>query len=1008
MTQFILAISRYLFTGLIAFYTLFHFWGLKSSSERLQKSLCGVQTLVIGVFHIGAYLVLYYTSNELNYLIFCGFQVLVFAFISILTKILYPKCNRFLLNDMIFLMSIGMVILSRISYTKSVKQFAIATVSMGVGLLLPIIVKKFRFLAGLSGFYAVFGIGLLGVVWLFGAVTHGSKISYTIGDITFQPSEFVKIVYAFCLAAILQKEMKARRIIFAALVAFLHVIILVLSKDLGSALIFFAVFICVLFAATRKPGFLFLGIASAAGAAIAAFKLFTHVQTRFIAWSDPWTTIDKEGYQITQSLFAICSGKWFGMGLNQGSPSSIPYVAADFVFSAVAQELGVIFAICVILVYLACFLMVLKTVKAIHNRFYRMLGIGVGVTILFQVFLTIGGGTKLIPSTGVTLPLISYGGSSVMTTIFLFFILLGISMVAKEEEENGCTYGYEEEAKEQLSSQRNRQDVLLRGRNDVKYLFRFDEYGYAYDEWGNIFDEDGYPCNLEGERYARNVRPDLYSMPSTKLFLAYKAQEASAIEQKRQEEKISQAKYQNIDCSILSVVFSLLFLVMCGYIGHYVRQNTVDLVSNSYNPVQAIYMQQNYRGTIYSRDEDELAYTDVSDAGEERIYPYGSLFSHVVGYSTKGRSGIEDLTNSYLIQSNSSLNLKMEAEMENRKNPGDNVYTTLDLSVQEAAQKAIGMYNGAVILTNVKTGEIIAMYSNPGFDPNEIDTQWESLTSDSKSTVLLNRVTQGLYPPGSTFKICTALEYIKENPSTISSYQYNCTGKFTNSDGDAIRCYHGTQHGSVDFRKSFAKSCNSSFANMGATLDRGEFGETLEKLQFNSELPFELPYSKSSVSMNSATSNYDCMQTSIGQGTTLVTPLHLNMITCAIANDGVLVKPHLLTKIESADGNLIKQFGSEEFGELMSPTEANLLQGLMAAVVEEGTATKLRNTTYQAAGKTGSAEYNSLSDSHAWFTGFAPVDDPEVAVTIIVEGAGSGGDFAVPIAKRVLDAYFAD
>ena len=151
------------------------------------------------------------------------------------------------------------------------------------------------------------------------------------------------------------------------------------------------------------------------------------------------------------------------------------------------------------------------------------------------------------------------------------------------------------------------------------------------------------------------------------------------------------------------------------------------------------------------------------------------------------------------------------------------------------------------------------------------------------------------------------------------------------------------------------------------------------------------------------------MQTSIGQGKTQITPIHLNMITSAIAGDGILYKPYVVDRVESAEGKVVKSFQPDSYGRLMSEEEAGLLKELMTAVVEEGTASKLSGLQYTAAGKTGSAEYGTVKgNSHAWFTGFAPVEDPEVCVTIIVEGAGSGGDYAVPIAKRIFDTYFSE
>ena len=217
------------------------------------------------------------------------------------------------------------------------------------------------------------------------------------------------------------------------MLAGIHVVVLVVSKDLGSALIFFIAYVFVVFAATRNYLYLLAGAVGGSGAAWGAYRLFAHVRDRVTAWQNPWTYIDSKGYAITQSLFAIGTGSWFGMGLFQGNPKAIPYVEADFVFSSVCEELGVIFGICIVLVTLSSFLAMLKIASEIKDRFYQLIVYGIGIMYIFQIFLTIGGGIKLIPLTGVTLPFISYGGSSVMTTMIMFFIIQGIYIRLQQE-----------------------------------------------------------------------------------------------------------------------------------------------------------------------------------------------------------------------------------------------------------------------------------------------------------------------------------------------------------------------------------------------------------------------------------------------------------------------------------------------------------------------------------------------------------------------------------------------
>lgn len=471
--------------------------------------------------------------------------------------------------------------------------------------------------------------------------------------------------------------------------------------------------------------------------------------------------------------------------------------------------------------------------------------------------------------------------------------------------------------------------------------------------------------------------------------------------------KTKNKKKVNIPIISVTYFFVAVFLGMMAYICHYSATNKQELINNSYNSRQKILTAKNIRGSIYSKDGEILAETVTDSDGEEkRSYPYADLFSHAVGYSTNGRAGVEALGNYYLINSNAPLSEKVAYDVSGAKYPGDDVYTTLDVDIQQVAYNAIGVYKGAIIVTEPSTGKILAMVSKPGFDPNEIDEIWDDLVEAKDNSILLNRTTQGLYPPGSTFKIITALEYIRENSDAYRSYSFNCSGSFSDN-GDRINCYHGQSHGNVDLFRSFAKSCNSSFANMGLKLNRKQFASSLKGLMFNEDMPVNINYTKSRIMVTEETTNADMMQVAIGQGTTGMTPIHLNMITSAIANKGTVMKPYLVERVENSSGSVIKQFSPAAYRKLMSEDETAVLTELMAGVVENGTASRLKGLSYTAAGKTGSAEYNNVKeDSHAWFTGFAPAENPEICVTIIIEGAGSGGDYAVPIAKRIFDAYF--
>lgn len=472
-----------------------------------------------------------------------------------------------------------------------------------------------------------------------------------------------------------------------------------------------------------------------------------------------------------------------------------------------------------------------------------------------------------------------------------------------------------------------------------------------------------------------------------------------------------QAQKRRIRQQILFVqwLFIALFALMGTYICFYAYTHKEEFFDNSYNGRQAQLLSRNVRGKIYSADQEILAETVTGEDGTEtRSYPYGALFAHVVGFDSMGRSGLENAENYALIHADLTLAEKAEYDRKKEKYPGNDVTTTLRTDLQQAADDALGMYTGAILVTDPSTGDILAMISKPDFDPNTVRIDWDSLITNQKG-VLLNRVTQGQYPPGSTFKIVDAIEYLEEHPDDWQNYRYQCTGTLTRGEG-TVHCFHYERHGEVDLVHSFAESCNCSFANIGLMLDRASYEKTLSKLMFDEALPFSYPYEKSHVALEDTTSEQELIQIAIGQGKTSMSPLHLNLITQAAANDGVLMRPRLVKEIRSASGTLLEKTETAEYGRLMSSETAVQLREMMKAVVEEGTATKLSGFSYTAAGKTGSAEYDGEdeSKSHAWFTGFAPAENPEVCVTVIIEGAGSGGDYAVPVARRVFDRYFED
>ncbi len=457
-------------------------------------------------------------------------------------------------------------------------------------------------------------------------------------------------------------------------------------------------------------------------------------------------------------------------------------------------------------------------------------------------------------------------------------------------------------------------------------------------------------------------------------------------------------------------MFVALFLALMAYMVYFNIVRAKTIVNSPYNERQDAFADRVIRGNIVDKNGNVLAETNVAEDGTEvRNYPYGAAFAHVVGYSfpSTGKSGLESIENFELLTSNAFFPQKLMNEFKDEKNMGDTVVTTLDADLQQAAYNALGGNKGAVVVMEASTGKILTMVSGPTYDPNSVEANWEALNADDSESPLLNRATQGQYAPGSTFKVVTALEYIREH-SDYANYSYDCAGEIT-AEGVTIHCFDSTAHGLQDLRSSMANSCNSSFANIGLSLNKTSYRETAEELLFNKKLPSVLDYSKGSFRINENSSGAEMMMTAMGQGETLVSPYHMALITAAIVNGGTLMEPYLVEKVTNANGAEIRKNVPKSYKRLMTSDEASQLKDYMKAVVDEGTATMLSGQSYTAAGKTGTAEY-SMDDgekTHSWFIGFTNVDNPELVISVIIEGYdGNAGAKAVPIAKQILDSYY--
>ena len=898
---------KYLIMFLFLGYVLSAFYVFRYGKQlEKQKSIYVVQKIILFAIHGMGYWSLYLHNPSTELIGFYFMQIILFGIVFMFYHYMYKKCSVLLINNMCMLLVIGMLALTRLSFDKAFRQFIFLAVGSVLMLVIPLFLQKGSLFRKFSAIYFVVGAALLAVVVAIGATSYGAKLTINIGSISFQPSEFVKIIFVFFIASMLYKDNSVKRILTTSVLSAIFVLLLVASKDLGGALLYFMAYLMMIYVASKKPLYLIAGIGGISLAGVAGYFLFSHVRTRVFVWLNPTADIDNRGYQICQSLFGIGTGGWFGLGIGEGIPAKIPIVDKDFIFSAISEEFGAIFAIGLILLCVSCFIMIMNIAIQMRDRFYKLVAVGLATLYATQVILTIGGAIKFIPSTGVTLPLVSYGGSSLLSTLIIFGIVQGLYM-RKAISKSG------------------------RGKNETV------------------------------EETKQNVR----------------------------------------EFHVVSYIFIGIFLAMIAYFVYFLAFKSEDFINNEYNGLQTLFEEDVVRGDIMTSDGYVIAETVIEDGEEERNYPYGKMFAHVTGYCSNVRTGLEKQLNFDLLRSHSGFVNKLLADFTEEKQIGDSAITTLRYDLQEAAYKALGNYDGAVIVMEPSTGKILAMVSKPDYNPNSIEADWDKLQEGS---ALYNRATQGQYTPGSIFKIFTTLAYIESNPDTYEDYTYTCTGKITIGD-KTMRCADGTKHGEVDLMDSFKKSCNTSYAYMMQNIKEDVLQKLCDSSLFNQNLPIAFESSVSNFAIDADTEESLKTDTSIGQGETLVSPLHMAMIASAFSNEGVVMRPYLVEQIQNYNGIEVEETKSKEYATLFTDAQLELMRTYMK---EAATYSGLTSEAYMAYGKTGTAQtkVGKKETENAWFIGFAEADGRELAIAVVVEDSGYGRTYAVPIAKKVFDLYF--
>ncbi len=335
--------------------------------------------------------------------------------------------DKLLMLGVFFLSALGMVLQYRLSPETALRQLMMFAVGSVVMLLMLLLMRSPRFFRMMTIPMALIGIGILVALLFIGKESGGARNWISIGGILFQPSEFVKVALVFILADAMSDHTHIRDLIPMFLFVGAVTVLLVLQRDLGAAMLMIGTFLLVFFAATSNvcaTGFTVLfGILGAS----VSYRLFDHVRARVAIWQDPWATYSTSGYQIAQGLMAIASGGLWGLGLGQGSPKSIPAYHTDYVFAVICEEFGILFGIAVIALYLLLVVRGILIALNAKDRFSMLSAFGASALLGIQTFVIIGGVIKLIPLTGITMPFVSYGGSSMIACMALIGVLQGIA-----------------------------------------------------------------------------------------------------------------------------------------------------------------------------------------------------------------------------------------------------------------------------------------------------------------------------------------------------------------------------------------------------------------------------------------------------------------------------------------------------------------------------------------------------------------------------------------------------
>ena len=889
-----------------------------------------------------------------------------FAAAHIGVRLFAPGADPALLPIVFALSGIGITFVTRLEPSASMGQivYLFLGVALMVGTLAVVknleVVKRYKYVLGAAG------IALLVLPMLIGTEIYGSKLWIKIGSFQFQPGEFAKVFIVLFLAGYLAEnrellsisnrtvlgvKLPRLRLLYPLFIVWgVCLLVVAFERDLGSALLFYTIFLIMLYVATGRVSYVLIGLVLLAVGAFGMYQIMGHVQVRVAIWLDPFKDAQNLGFQIVQALYSLADGGLLGVGIGKGlGGDTIPVVASDMIFAAIGEEMGLLGGAAVLLLFMLFAVRGLTTAARAKSDLAAFSAAGLTAAISFQAFTIVGGVTKLIPLTGVTLPFMSQGGSSLLAS----FVIVALLLRAGDEATGRST-----------------------------------EIANTSTELTPV----GY---RPGRSRGSHMRRPALDTPESGLL-----------------GRVALANRLTRTVFLFTALFAVL-IGNLTYIQVFKAAEYQDMPSNNHTITKARYIKRGSIITAdgltlaESIQQEDGTYVRSYPNGNLAAHAVG-YYSQQYGSSGVESSQDKTLTGSkdYSSWQNALNSLAGITE------PGNSVQLTIDSRIQQAAEQALAGRMGAIVVLDPRTGAVLAWASAPAYDNTDIAAAMEAANaSGGADTSMFDRATQALYSPGSTFKTVTLSSALENGVAALSS-TYSSPGRMEIGGADVVSV-NEQGHGTITLDRAFAVSSNTVFGQVAEQLGADRLVATAQAFGYGQNLGIDFSTAASIMPDPADMSTWELAWAGagqpVGQGHTpgpQTTVMQNAVIAAAIANNGIAMNPYVVGQILAPDGTVVKTTRERSLGQAVSSGTAEQVKEAMLDVVQNGSGSAAGIAGVKVAGKTGTAETNSATPNST-FIGFAPYDTPTLAVSLVLEETTENEATAAAVAGQVLRAALA-